>query len=89
MILEQNGNSLTGTASVGSPDDSAWHISGTETGHSVDGSLMLVSSNSPCATGVTFEGTFVADTLSGTFIEVDPPAGCGTPEPGIFRVVKQ
>ncbi len=89
MIISQNGNALTGTASIGEPDNSSWNISGTETGHSVDGILTVTSTNSQCAADGDFEGTFVADTLSGTFIEVDPPAGCGTPEPGIFRVVKQ
>ena len=89
MIISQNGNALTGTASIGEPDNSSWNISGTETGHSVDGILTVTSTNSQCAAAGDFEGTFVADTLSGTFIEVDPPAGCGTPEPGIFRVVKQ
>ena len=89
MIISQNGNALTGTASIGEPDNTSWNISGTETGHSVDGILTVTSTNSQCAADGDFEGTFVADTLSGTFIEVDPPAGCGTPEPGIFRVVKQ
>ena len=89
MIIAQNGNALTGTASIGDPDNTSWNISGTETGHSADGHLTVTSTNSQCAAGVDFEGTFVADTLSGTFIEVDPPAGCGTPEPGSFRVVKQ
>jgi hypothetical protein len=89
MIIAQNGNALTGTASIGDPDNTSWNISGTETGHSADGHLTVTSTNSQCAAGGDFEGTFVADTLSGTFIEVDPPAGCGTPEPGSFRVVKQ
>jgi hypothetical protein len=64
-------------------------MSGTETGKKVDGAMTLVSSNSTCAAGATFTGTFVADTLSGTFVEVNPPAGCGSPESGTFRVVKQ
>ncbi len=89
MIIAQSGNSLTGTASIGEPDNTSWNISGTETGHAATGHLTVTSTNSDCAAGGDFEGTFVADTLSGTFIEVDPPAGCGTPEPGIFRVVKQ
>lgn len=89
MIISQNGNALTGTASIGEPDNTSWNISGTETGHAVDGVLTVTSTNSQCAAAADIEGTFVADTLSGTFIEVDPPAGCGTPEPGIFRVVKQ
>jgi len=89
MILEANGNALTGTASIGSPDNSVWSISGYETGTTVDGSMAVVSTDSPCASGGTFTGTFTADTLSGSFIEVNPPAGCGAPESGIFRVVKQ
>jgi hypothetical protein len=92
MIISQNGNALTGTASIGEPDNSSWNISGTETGHSVDGHLTVTSTNSQCASDGDFEGTFVADTLSGTFIEVDPPTepeDCGPAEPGIFRVVKQ
>ena len=89
MILEANGNSLTGTASIGSPDNSVWSISGKETGTSVDGAMTVVSTDSPCASGGTFVGTFSADTLNATFVEVDPPAGCGPPENGIFRVVKQ
>ena len=89
LIIEANGNSLSGTGSLGAPDNSVWSMSGTETGKSVDGAMTLVSTNSSCATGATFTGTFSADTLSGTFVEVDPPAGCGSPESGIFRVVKQ
>jgi hypothetical protein len=89
MIITQNGNSLSGTASIGAPDNTSWNISGTETGHTADGSFTVTSTNSECASDGDFTGTFVADTLSGSFIEVDPPAGCGPPEPGIFRVVKQ
>jgi len=89
MILEANGNALTGTASIGSPDNSVWSISGYETGTTVDGSMAVVSTDSPCASGGTFTGTFTADTLSGSFVEVNPPAGCGAPESGILRVVKQ
>jgi hypothetical protein len=90
MILEKNGNAMTGTADVvGVRDATVWSISGSETGHSVDGSLTVVSTNSECGSGGAFQGTFVADTLSGTFVEVNPPAGCGPPENGTFRVVKQ
>lgn len=89
MIIAQNGNALTGTASIPAPDNTSWNITGTETGHAVEGTLTVTSTNSSCASNGDFEGTFVADTLSGTFIEVDPPAGCGPPEPGIFTVVKQ
>ena len=93
MIIAQNGNELTGTASIDAGvDTTSWNISGTETGHSADGRLTVTTTNSLCAANGDFEGTFVADTLSGTFIEVDPPTepeDCGPPEPGIFRVVKQ
>ncbi len=89
MIIAQNGNALTGTASIGEPDNTSWNISGMETGHTATGLLTVTTTNSACAAGGDFTGTFVADTLSGSFIEVDVPAGCGTPEPGIFRVVKQ
>jgi hypothetical protein len=89
MILAANGNSLTGTASIGSPDNTIWSISGTENGTSVDGELTVVSTNSACAAGADFTGVFSDDTLSGTFVEVNPPAGCGPPESGTFRVVKQ
>jgi len=89
MILEANGNALTGTASIASSDTTQWSINGYETGTTVDGSMSVESTNSPCASGGTFTGTFTADTLSGSFIEVNPPAGCGPPESGIFRVVKQ
>jgi hypothetical protein len=89
LIIQANGNALTGTGSVAPPDNSVWTMTGKETGKKVDGEMTLVSSNSECATGATFTGDFVADTLKGTFIEVNPPAGCGTPESGEFRVVKQ
>jgi hypothetical protein len=89
LIISANGNALTGTGSVVPPDASVWTMSGFETGTTVDGTMTLVSSNSSCATGGNFTGTFSADTLSGTFIEVNPPAGCGSPESGTFRVVKQ
>lgn len=89
LTIQANGNALTGSASVPAPDNSIWAMSGKETGTSVDGEMVLVSSASGCATGATFTGTFVADTLSGDFVEVSPPVGCGTPESGTFRVVKQ
>jgi hypothetical protein len=89
MIIAQNGNSLTGTASIPAPDNTSWNITGTETGNTVSGNFTVTSTNSECAAEADFQGAFVADTLSGTFIEVDPPAGCGVPESGIFRVVKQ
>jgi hypothetical protein len=89
LIISANGNALTGTGSVVPPDASVWTMSGFETGTMVNGTMTLVSSNSSCATGGNFTGTFSADTLSGTFIEVNPPAGCGSPESGRFRVVKQ
>jgi hypothetical protein len=88
IVLNESGNSLTGTASA-QPESSAWTLDGTETGFTVEGTLTLVSSESGCTADMEFGGTFVADTLSGTFIEVDPPAGCGPPETGTFRVEKQ
>ncbi|MBT8398073.1 MAG: hypothetical protein HKO65_15785 [Gemmatimonadetes bacterium] len=89
MVIEENGNAITGIGQLAPPDSSTWEIEGKETGTSVDGTLKLLFSYSQCATGGEFVGTFVADTLSGNFIEVNPPAGCGTPESGTFRVVKQ
>jgi hypothetical protein len=89
LIIQANGNKLTGTASVVPPDSSIWSMSGKETGTAVDGEMTLVSSNSDCATGGTFTGIFTADTLKGDFVEVDPPAHCGPPESGTFHVVKQ
>jgi hypothetical protein len=88
MVLNASGNSLTGSATA-EPETSIYTVNGTETGFSVDGSFTVVSSDSQCTADVSFEGTFVADTLSGTFVEVDPPADCGPPETGTFRVVKQ
>lgn len=89
LVIAANGNVLSGTGTVAPPDNSVWTMSGTETGKKVDGEMTLVSSNSSCATGATFTGTFAADTLAGTFVEVNPPTGCGSPESGEFRVVKQ
>ena len=89
VVIEVNGNSLSGTGQVGSPDNTIWSMTGKETGLSVEGELVLVSSNSTCATGATYTGTFLADTLSADFVEVNPPAGCGVPESGTFTVVKQ
>jgi hypothetical protein len=56
--------------------------------------MAVVTTNSDCASGGKFEGTFSGNTLSGTFIEVHTaqyPRGddCGDPESGIFNVVKQ
>jgi len=91
MIIAQNGNSLTGTASIAPPDNTSWSVSGTETGHTVNGEMHVTTTNSECAAGVEYDGVFEADTLSGTFTEIEEevPAGCGDPESGIFRVVKQ
>jgi hypothetical protein len=89
MIIEANGNAITGTGQLAPPDSSTWEIDGKETGTTVDGEMRLLFSYSDCATGGEFTGTFVGDTLSGTFIEVNPPEGCGTPESGTFKVVKQ
>ena len=93
MVIAQNGNDLTGTASIGAPDNTSWNIIGTETGHTATGTLTVTSTNSDCASDGDFEGTFVADTLSGTFVEVHAADGsqdhCGPNEAGIFNVVKQ
>ena len=89
LIIAANGNLLSGTASVAPPDASVWTMAGFENGTQVSGVMALVSTNSSCATGGTFTGTFSADTLSGDFTEVNPPPGCGDPESGTFRVVKQ
>jgi hypothetical protein len=89
MILSVDGNALSGTATGAAPDSSVWSIEGTETGTAVSGSMSLVTSNDECATGGDYTGEFSADTLKGDFVEVDPPDGCGDPESGTFRVVKQ
>jgi hypothetical protein len=89
IVLQANGNVLSGTASIGAPDNTTWSLSGIEDGTGVTGSMSVVSTESECAAGGDFTGAFDADTLSATFIEVDPPAGCGPPETGSFRVVKQ
>lgn len=89
LIIQANGNAISGHGSVAPPDSSVWSMAGIETGSDVQGTLTLVSSNSSCATGGTFTGTFTADTLAGDFVEVNPPAECGSPESGTFRVVKQ
>jgi hypothetical protein len=91
MIIAQNGNSVTGTASIGAPDNTSWNITGTETGHTLSNThLTVTSTSSECAAGAELlDATFVGDTLSGTFIEEDVPQDCGLPESGFFRVVKQ
>jgi hypothetical protein len=99
MIIEKNGNSITGTITGGEPDYSLWEIEGTENGSTIEnGVVTLVSSISDCATGGTFEGTFSGNTLSGTFDEVfsesDPlPPECiennENPEHGTFSLEKQ
>jgi hypothetical protein len=89
MVIEANGNVITGFGQLAPPDSSTWKIEGKETGTTVDGTLELLFSYSECATGGEFTGTFVGDTLSGTFIEINPPADCGSPESGTFKVVKQ
>ena len=88
MVLNASGNTLTGSATA-EPEANVYTVDGTETGFAVDGSLDLVSSASQCSVDMDFWGTFVADTLSGTFLEVDPPSDCGPAETGTFRVVKQ
>jgi hypothetical protein len=96
MIIAQNGNSLTGTASIAAHDTTSWHVSGTENGHAVEGMFTVTTSTSLCASDGDFEGTFEADTLSATFDEVRPDdwtaeqeAECGPVESGIFTLIKQ
>jgi len=97
MIIEKNGNSITGTMLGGEPDNSVWEINGTENGTTINGTFTLISSGSECATGGTFDGDFSGNTLSGTFDEVfsesDPlPDECTEnyeyPEHGTFTVTK-
>lgn len=90
MEIEANGNEITGTGMlVGSPDNSIWNVEGTETGIHIDGEFELVSSDSQCATGGTFTGTFSGNTIDADFSEVDPPEGCGDPEQGVFNLEKE
>jgi hypothetical protein len=94
MVISQNGNALTGTASIADADTTVWSIDGKETGYAVTGTMDVVTTNSDCASGGEFEGTFSGNTLEGTFVEVHTaqyPRGddCGDPESGIFNVVKQ
>ena len=94
MLIAQNGNDLTGTASIGDPDNTSWNIIGTENGHTVDdGEMHVTSTTSDCASSVDFDGEFIADTLKGTFTEVHAADGsqdhCGANESGFFHVVKQ
>ena len=96
MIIAQNGNALSGTASIPPPDNTSWNISGTENGHSVKGEFTVTTTNSPCASDGEFTGTFSADTLDATFVEVRPSdwtaeqiAECGPEESGVFTVIKQ
>jgi len=98
MIIEKNGNPITGTIIGGEPDNSLWEIDGTEDGSTIDAVFTLVRSESTCATGGNFEGTFSGNTLSGTFDEVfsesDPlPPECTenneNPEHGTFSLEKQ
>lgn len=89
MIIEANGNNIKGTAFIPPPDSTTWSFKGSENGITADGKFGVVSTLSSCATGGTFEATFTADTLEGSFVEANPPDGCGPPEEGVFRVVKQ
>jgi hypothetical protein len=90
MYIVANGNSITGTGRLlGGSDNSVWDVTGIETGTEISGEFNLVSSDSECATGGTFEGTFSGNTISATFVEVNPPAGCGDPEQGSFYLEKE
>jgi hypothetical protein len=88
LVIGGSGNSITGTANA-SPETGTWTLDGTETGFDMEGTLTLVVSESACSADMWIEGTFLADTLTGTFTEVNPPAGCGPVESGPFRLVKQ
>lgn len=96
MIIAQNGNALSGTASIPPPDNTSWNISGTENGYSVKGAFTVTTTNSECASDGEFTGVFSAGTLDATFTEVRGPdwtdeqeAACGPVESGVFTVVKQ
>lgn len=92
MYIEANGNEISGTGVVGSPDNSIWNMIGTETGRNIDGKLKLVSSDSECATGGTFDGSFSGNTISATFVETHTPEGivlCGENETGTFFLEKE
>lgn len=97
MIIAQNGNALSGTASIPPPDNTSWNISGTETGHVVkDGTFTVTTTNSFCASDGAFDGVFTADTLDATFVEVRGPdwtaeqeTECGPVESGSFKLIKQ
>ncbi|MGD2070921.1 MAG: hypothetical protein PVI57_19780 [Gemmatimonadota bacterium] len=89
MVIEASGNAISGTAFIPPPDSTTWSFTGTEDGSGVEVTFSVLDTKSECAAGGELLGTFSADTLSGTFVEVNPPAGCGPPENGIFRVVKQ
>ena len=97
MIIAQNGNQLSGTASIPPPDNTSWNIGGTENGHVVnDGTFTVTTTNSFCASDGEFTGTFTADTLVATFDEVRGPdwtaeqeEECGDPESGGFTLIKQ
>jgi len=96
MIIAQNGNALSGTASIPPPDNTSWNISGKETGFAVEGTFTVTTTNSFCASDGEFTGTFTADTLVATFDEVRGPGWtaqqeeeCGDPESGGFTLIKQ
>lgn len=96
MIIAQNGNAISGTASIPPPDNTSWNIAGTENGHAVEGTFTVTTTNSFCASDGEFEGTFTADTLVATFDEVRGPdwtaeqeEECGPVESGGFTLIKQ
>lgn len=102
MIIENNGNSISGTGILGSPDNpiSEWAIKGTENGTTASGFFTLdrEKPHDVCATDGTFDGTFSGNTLSGTFDEVFSPShplppectqNNENPEHGTFAVEKQ
>lgn len=89
MVIQANKNVLEGTAFIPPPDSTTWSFEGSENGINAKGNFKVLSTLSECATGGTFEAVFTADTLEGSFAEINPPDTCGPPEEGVFRVVKR
>jgi hypothetical protein len=97
MEIKPNSNGITGLACLleGAPDTSKWTMVGSDTGTKIKGAFLLEFSDSECARGGTFKGTFSGNTVSGTFKEVIPPdeeeektIECGKEEEGIFNLEK-
>lgn len=97
MEIKPNSNGITGLACLleGAPDTSKWTLAGSDTGIKIKGAFLLEFSDSECARGGTFKGTFSRNTVSGSFKEVIPPdeeegktIECGKEEEGIFNLEK-